>query len=928
MPAPEINVRLTADGVQDVVNAFHRVQQEAKGMRGEATLAGQAMEQLGALMPVISIGLVVNKLVEMGKAALETTVSIGRLAEKTGASVGTLSVLAESAHDVNVEQDQLGTVLTKLARSQEQASQGSSKQAKAFQALGISMSDIRAKDPGAMFVKIAEQMQKMPAGAQRAAVSMELFGRSGAEVIPLLNEIGKANGFEEAKQKAQQMGMYLSDEFVAQALAGEKALKDLQDVTEGLTMRFMSGFMPEATKALVDFNNTVSTGSTNAWANWGKGIGVAVDGVVNVFLTASQTIAVVWSSMITGLKDSMSGLLQVAGKLVSGDFKGGLVAFKSNGQDFQNHQKGIWGAYYDMLRQEWTGKAPKITAKTPTPATGGSGPGVDSEKALKEHQKLVDARAAYEETVAAGELQKQKALDQQREAQDKESYAAGLETLQQYYDARAQRINAEADAERAILQKKLDAEEAAASDLMGKSKKFIDALVKQGPEAVEAAAGTNTAALAMLGKIAATRAQMDADETKRQTELQQNETERDQAEAQAVQKVLDARMRLFQLEGNTAAARQASLEREIQQADELMKTLGISAEQRAAIVNGARATGTARNNLQTLSEQGGGQFQDLNNQVSLIQSAAASGAISQLSAESQILAVERQRLPILQSIAGQMQQTLDAAKAQLDALLKGTEEWNAQAHVVSTLQQQVDQFTAQVYNLASSMQNVTTLSVELSNRMSMEGIGAAVGFFDSISDGSKSASEAFANLGKDFEKIITHMIDQMLVYYALMAIVGWLAPNSNFATSLKKSGPFGGITGHAAGGYTGNAPVDEVAGVVHGKEFVFNAAATQKWGLPLLEAMNAGVRGINSGSSYGSLSSGSGASGGGSGPLVELNIDTGGQPAKATQRTGPGGKSIIDVVVGEVASDIAGGGKVGQAIQSTFGVSRKGVVRG
>ena len=99
MPAPEINVRLTADGVQDVVNAFKRVQQEAKETKEKTALLSETMQQLGELMPVLSIGLAVEKMVELGKSAMESTVNIGRLAEKTGASVGTLSVLAMAAHD-------------------------------------------------------------------------------------------------------------------------------------------------------------------------------------------------------------------------------------------------------------------------------------------------------------------------------------------------------------------------------------------------------------------------------------------------------------------------------------------------------------------------------------------------------------------------------------------------------------------------------------------------------------------------------------------------------------------------------------------------------------------------------------------------------------------------------------------------------------
>lgn len=50
--------------------------------------------------------------------------------------------------------------------------------------------------------------------------------------------------------------------------------------------------------------------------------------------------------------------------------------------------------------------------------------------------------------------------------------------------------------------------------------------------------------------------------------------------------------------------------------------------------------------------------------------------------------------------------------------------------------------------------------------------------------------------------------------------------------------------GFAEGGYTGNGPVRAPAGVVHGKEFVMNANAVSKYGLPLLSSMNAQAAGV------------------------------------------------------------------------------------
>jgi hypothetical protein len=46
--------------------------------------------------------------------------------------------------------------------------------------------------------------------------------------------------------------------------------------------------------------------------------------------------------------------------------------------------------------------------------------------------------------------------------------------------------------------------------------------------------------------------------------------------------------------------------------------------------------------------------------------------------------------------------------------------------------------------------------------------------------------------------------------------------------------------GFQAGGYTGDMPANTVAGAVHGQEYVFDAAATRRIGVPALEAMRRG----------------------------------------------------------------------------------------
>uniref|UniRef100_A0AAU6W187 Tail tape measure protein n=1 Tax=Pseudomonas phage Pavpe01 TaxID=3138545 RepID=A0AAU6W187_9VIRU len=98
---------------------------------------------------------------------------------------------------------------------------------------------------------------------------------------------------------------------------------------------------------------------------------------------------------------------------------------------------------------------------------------------------------------------------------------------------------------------------------------------------------------------------------------------------------------------------------------------------------------------------------------------------------------------------------------------------------------------------------------------------------------------------------------------------------------------FGMVMGFAAkgfktGGYTGNGGTSDVAGVVHGQEFVVNAAATKR-NRPMLEAMN-------SGGSIDSVNQNSGNAGGGSAQIVMVSFDI----DNNIQVTGGSGDSSAD----------------------------------
>lgn len=76
----------------------------------------------------------------------------------------------------------------------------------------------------------------------------------------------------------------------------------------------------------------------------------------------------------------------------------------------------------------------------------------------------------------------------------------------------------------------------------------------------------------------------------------------------------------------------------------------------------------------------------------------------------------------------------------------------------------------------------------------------------------------------------------------------FITNNRNRSIRIQSIIDAGGNTGggYASGGWTGNLPAKAVAGVVHGQEFVVKAGPAAAY-RPLLEAINAGVRGYESG---------------------------------------------------------------------------------
>jgi lambda family phage tail tape measure protein len=107
---------------------------------------------------------------------------------------------------------------------------GSQAQIKAFNAIGISVSELKGKNTGEVFEKIADGLKNVTDRSQRAAIEVALFGKTGAQLDSLLS--GGTARLNALGQAAQQLGVVLSDEQIQNAEVTAHKLEALKTVLE------------------------------------------------------------------------------------------------------------------------------------------------------------------------------------------------------------------------------------------------------------------------------------------------------------------------------------------------------------------------------------------------------------------------------------------------------------------------------------------------------------------------------------------------------------------------------------------------------------------------------------------------------------------------------------------------------------------------
>ena len=145
------------------------------------------------------------------------------------------------AEERGISTKQLSTSMATLGRNMSSAQGGTKSTIKAFQQLGISQKDLKSMNTPQVMGVIADGLEKLPPGAQKAAMAQKLLGRSGQALLPILN-----GGSKELNEQIDAMGksIGMTDKSKESALEMAKQQRELSASMLGVKVAIGTALIP------------------------------------------------------------------------------------------------------------------------------------------------------------------------------------------------------------------------------------------------------------------------------------------------------------------------------------------------------------------------------------------------------------------------------------------------------------------------------------------------------------------------------------------------------------------------------------------------------------------------------------------------------------------------------------------------------------
>jgi hypothetical protein len=275
--AAELATARAAKGASRLERAFHLMSVAQMAYAAVVGFAGRVTNFFTGAMNQAS------EAVDLGQRLGMTASAVQELGYVAGQSGGDLQTLTQG--------------LTGLSNKLDEARKGGKDAAASLRAVGLKGGTKLGLDEA--LGQIADRFAKMPDGAKKSALAVDLFGKAGAKLIPMLNQ-GR-EGIGNLRKEARDLGIVIDDDAAA-------AMEGMQDEGDKLKLT-LAGIRNSVVSALLPALTSLVR-ATQAWVTEHR------EGIVK-FVTGGMRVLI--------------GVMQVASTVLGG--VAAVVAFLGDNSD-------------------------------------------------------------------------------------------------------------------------------------------------------------------------------------------------------------------------------------------------------------------------------------------------------------------------------------------------------------------------------------------------------------------------------------------------------------------------------------------------------------------------------------------------------------------------------------------------------------------
>lgn len=266
-------------------NNIRRLQNSMQGLEGRIKNTSMAADLLVTGIKGLAAAAVTGGVLALAKSAINLADDMRDLSQRTGVSIQALGQFKVAAELSGTSLEGVAKGLNFLNKNMVNAATGSKDAAAAFKTIGVATTDAQGnlRSADKVFLDIADRFATLRDGPEKAALAMKVFGKSGAELIPVLN-LGS--------QEIQRFGLNIGPDFADKADAFNDQLGLMGAQTTMLTVEIGSKLLPIMSGLL-----SIVSESITAMGNLAKEFYAAVGGATGL---QQATAALIKTMVVLG----------------------------------------------------------------------------------------------------------------------------------------------------------------------------------------------------------------------------------------------------------------------------------------------------------------------------------------------------------------------------------------------------------------------------------------------------------------------------------------------------------------------------------------------------------------------------------------------------------------------------------------------------